>query len=181
MRQYNSPAVVTPKLFIPGLAPGFGFELDQIKAPPPGGGGTPSSALGPFDLSFVAGGSPGTLTPSMVPGTINSVIPSNYLSLPDINDTGTYYFVLSVTTLDGQIATASVALNGSAPAGIPVTMGTPPTAFDYLLGVVQDGIWFRTAPTGSLAAIPFETFRAGITSPPPGTLPYDIYYSWAVS
>lgn len=172
------PPVRTPKLFIPAQTPGFGFELDQIKSPPPGGTGTPSTGLGPFDLEFSPGGSPGDLTPFMRPGTVNSVIPSNYLSLPDISDTGAYYFVLSVTTLDGQIATASVALNGSPPAGIPVAMGVPPTAFDYLIGAVVDGVWFRAAPTGSLDAIPFETFRTGIINPTPGTLPYDIWYSW---
>ncbi len=160
--------------------PGFGFELDQIKSPLTSGAGTPTSTLGPFDLTFTPGGSPGDLTPSMRPGTINSVIPSNYLSIPDIADTGTFYFVLSVTTLNGQIATASVALNGSPPAGIPVTAGTPPTSFDYLIGVVQDGVWFRSAAAGSFIATPVDAFHAAIVSPAPGTLPYDIYYTWSV-
>ncbi len=172
-------AVRTPKLFIPAKVPGFGFELDQIKSPPPGGGSS-APTEGPFDLTFTPGASPGDLTPSMRPGTINSVVPTGYLSLPDIADTGTFYFILSATALDGQIATASVAFSGSPPAGIPVTMGTPPTAFDFLLGVVQDGVWFRTAAVGSKTATPAETFKAGITSPPPGTLPYDIYYTWSV-
>ncbi len=171
--------VVTPELFIPAKTPGFGFEIDQIKSPPPGGGGTPA-AVDPFDLSFTPS-SPGNITPVMVPGTINSVIPSNYLSLPDIADTGTFFFILSVTTLNGQIASATVATSGSAPSGIGTTMGVPPTSFDYLIGVVQDGVWFRTAPTGSFTATPIEAFRASITNPAPGTLPYDIYYTWTVT
>ncbi len=176
----NAPMVV-PKLFIPGRTPGISLELDAIKSPPPGGAGTPTSSLGPFDLEFSAGGSPGDLTPTMIPGAINGVAPSNFIGIPDISDTGVYYFVLSATALDGQIVSCTVALVGSPPAGIPVTLGTPPTAFDFLLGVVVDGVWFRTASTGSLTATPIETFRAGITSPPPGTLPYEIYYSWSVT
>jgi hypothetical protein len=161
----------------------FDRQIDTIKSPDsaPSAGGGGGATPEPFDLSFTAGGSPSDLTPTMRPGTINSVIPSNYLSIPDFSDTGTFYFVLSVTALNGQIVSATVALNGSAPAGIPVTMGVPPTAFDFLIGVVQDGVWYRSAPAGSFTAVPFETFRAGITSPPPGTLPYDIYYSWGVT
>lgn len=162
------------------LHPGFGLEVDQILGPTASGGGTPSATEGPFDLTFTPGVAPGDLTPAMVPGQINSVIPSNYLSLPDIADTGTFYFVLSVTTVDGQIATASVDLVGSPPSGIPVTLGVPPTAFDVLLGVVQDGVWFRTTGVGNKTATPFETYRVGIINPAPGTLPYDIYYSWSV-
>ncbi len=157
----------------------FGRDLDIIESPPPAGSGS-STPASPFDLSFTPS-SPGNITPIMVPGTINSVIPSNYLSLSDIADTGTFFFILSVTTLNGQIATASVSLAGSAPAGIGTTMGVPPTAFDFLIGVVQDGVWFRTAPTGSFTATPIEAFRASITNPAPGTLPYDIYYTWTVA
>lgn len=160
--------------------PGFGLELDQILGPTASGGGTPTSTTGPFDLVLTPS-SPGNMSVAMIPGTINSVIPSNYLSIPDIADTGTFYFVLSVTVVNGQIATASVALNGSAPSGIPVTLATPPTSFDFLVGVVQDGIWFRSAPSGSFTATPFETYRVGLVNPAPGTLPYEIYYSWSVA
>lgn len=156
-------------------------ELDKILGPTSSGGGTPSDPLGPFDLTFTPGVAPGDLTPSMRPGTINSVIPSNYLSIPDFADTGTFYFVLSVTTLNGQVVSCTVALNGSPPAGIPVAAGTPPTSFDFLIGVVQDGVWYRSAPTGSFTATPLDVFHAAIVSPAPGTLPYDIYYSWAIT
>ncbi len=173
--------MVVPKLFIPGRTPGISLELDAIKSPPPGGAGTPASTIGPFDLEFTAGASPGDLTPSMRPGTINSVIPSNYLSIPDFADTGTFYFVLSVTALNGQVVSCTVALSGSPPAGIPVTAGAPPTSFDFLIGVVQDGVWFRSAPSGSFTATPVDAFHAAIVAPAPGTLPYDIYYTWAVT
>lgn len=161
--------------------PGFGFEIDQIKSPLASGAGTPTSSIGPFDLTFTPGVNPGDLTPSMRPGTINSVIPSNYLSIPDFSDTGTFYFILSVTALNGQVVSCTVALAGSPPAGIPVTPGTPPTSFDFLIGVVQDGVWFRSAPAGSFAAVPLDAFHAAIVSPAPGTLPYDIYYTWSVT
>lgn len=176
----SGPAVVTPDLVARRSVSQFDRDLDIIESPPPGGGGGGAS-LGPFDLTFTAGTLPGDIKPTMFPGSINSVIPSDYLSLPDIAETGEFYFVLSVTVTDGQIATASVDLVGSPPAGIPVTLGAPPTSFDYLLGVVIDGVWFRSTGVGSKAAAPFETFRVGVVNPPPGTLPYEIYYSWSVA
>lgn len=173
----NAPAVVTPDLVTPRSVSQFDRDLDVIESPPPGGGGG-ASGPGPFDLEFTPSATPGELEVRMIAGTINAVIPSGYLSLPDILETGEYYLILSVTTADGQVASASVSLTGSPPTGIPVTLGTPPTSFDVLLGVVEDGVWFRTCAVGNKVATPFETFRTGIINPAPGTLPYEIYYSW---
>lgn len=175
----SRPPVEVPDLRDP-RRPGFGLELDQIKSPLASGGGGGGAAPGPFDLTFEPSVTPGELVVTMIPGQINGVIPSDYLSLPDILDVGEYYLVLSVTAVDGQIATASIDLVGSPPAGIPVTLGVPPTAFDLLIGVVIDGVWFRSTAVGNKVATPLETFRAGIINPPPGTLPYEIYYSWSV-
>lgn len=172
------PAVTTPKLFIPAKTPGFGFELDQIKSPPPGGGGTPPTEL-PFDVSFDTAGDPRDTF--VRPGTINGVLPTNFDDTFSLAASGVYYLVLNVTASDGEIASATLSFDGSPPAGIPTLQGQPPTAFAYLLGVVVDLVWYRTIGNGSLAAAGSEVFRVSKTSPSPGTLPYDIYYTWVIT
>lgn len=155
-------------------------SIDSFAIPQGGGGTAAAAGPGPFDLSFSAGSEAGLLAVAAIPGTINSIIPSNIFSLGEINDTGTYYFVISATVSNGQVASATLALDGSAPAGIGSAQGAPPTAFDYLIGVVVDGTWYRSAPAGSLAATPLEVFRVEKETLVPGTLPYDIWYSWSV-
>jgi hypothetical protein len=161
---------------IPGVPrrPGFGLEVDQILGPTSSGGGTPSSPL-PFDVEIV-----GT-SATVIPGTINGLLATNYDSVFTITNPGVYFVTLSVTATDGQLGSSTISFAASAPAAVPVVQGQPPTTFDYLLGIVVDGVWFRVIGQGSLAAAGSEVFRVSKTSPAPGTLPYDIWYTWNIT
>lgn len=172
MTPLSQPVVPVSKLS-ERKTPGFGFELDQIKSPPPGGSG--GSTAFPFDVNI--SGTDATV----VPGTINGLIPTNYADTFTIANPGTYYVTLSVTATDGQLGSATLSFAASPPAAVPVVQGQPPTTFDYLLGVVVDGVWFRVIGPGSLAAAGAEVFRVSKTSPAPGTLPYDIWYTWNIT
>lgn len=151
-----------------------GFATEWTKTS--GGGG--SSPL-PFDVDL--SGSGASVTAFFFPGTINGLLPTNYTDTFTLDDSLVYFATLSVTASDGEIASCTLSFPTSAPAGIPTVLGQPPTTFDYLLGIVALGVWYRTIGDGSLTAVGQEMFRIDKASPAPGTLPYEIYYSWAIS
>lgn len=168
-----SPTFQAPLPAVPRSA-GFGNELDAIKSPlsaPGGGGSTP----GAYDVDIT-----GT-SAVVLPGTINGLLASNYATVFTITNPGIYFVTLSVTATDGQLGSATLSFAATPPAAIPVVMGAPPTAFDFLLGIVVDGVWFRVIGPGGLSAAGAESFRVSKTSPAPGTLPYDIWYTWNVT
>lgn len=161
------------------LSLGIGIDtIAQYQLISDGGSGGGSTPVYPFDVSLTGSG---TLTAAVQPGTINGLIPSNFLSTFSISALATGYLVLSVTTSGGQVTGAVLSLPSSPPVGVPVNMGQPPTTFDYLLGAVVNGVWFRVIGPGSLAAASVEAFRVTKTAPAPGTLPYDIYYTWNIT
>ncbi len=143
----------------------------------PGGGG--GSGPFPFDVDLV-GAAPGTSDASIRPGTINGIVPADILDVTNLDDTLVYYLVLSVTVADGAITGATIAFTTTAPDPVPTALGEPPLAFDYVIGLVVLGEWFRTIGNGSLFAAPEEAFRVDKTAPAPGTLPYEIWYTWAL-
>lgn len=152
-----------------------GFQTEWTKTA--GGGG---SDLQPFDV--VLSGSGASMSAVVRPGTLNGILPTNYDTIfTPLDDSLVYFVTLSATATDGEIGTCTLSFPTTAPAGIPTNLGQPPTAFDYLLGVVSLGVWFRAIGPGSLTAVGQEMFRIDKVSPAPGTLPYEIYYSWAMS
>ena len=155
----------------------FDREIDTIENPAGvgGGGGGPY----PFDAILTADpGTPGYSIATIQPGTINGILPSNYSTTYTLDDTLVYFLVASVTVSAGQITAVTLSMPTSPPAGVPVNMGQPPLSFTYLLGVVVDGVWYRVIGNGSLSAISTDVYHTDKTSPSPGTLPYDIWYTW---
>ena len=167
----------------------FDRSIDEITSPPsPGasaGGGGGSSGPYPFDVSFTAGSDSSHKTATVRPGTLNGLVPTNILTTADLDVTLDYYLILSGVAADGEISSCSLSFSTSAPSPMPVTVGEPPTSFDYVLGMILgDGsacTWYRTIGNGSLQAIGSEVFRVPKASPSPGTLPYDLYWTWLLS
>jgi hypothetical protein len=158
----------------------FSDTEDGFHSPVAGGGGG-GITLYPFDVEFGAGSDGSHSAGTVRPGTLNGLLPSNFTISDDLSNTGTYYLVLSATATDGEITGCTLAFSGSAPGALPVLQGQPPTTFDYLLGVIVDAQWFRTIGLGSLTANGVEVYRVSKTTPAPGTLPYDIYYTWGIT
>lgn len=145
--------------------------------PPYGSGGSESC---PFDLTI--GGTDGTEL-KVKPGTINSLLPSNVSStftLPANTSSYTRYLVLTASCSDGQVTSATLSVDSSAPSPPGVAMGLPPTSFKVLLGLIDTGKAYRTIACGSVSAKPVEAYRTDKASPVFGLSPYDIYYTWQI-
>jgi len=115
----------------------------------------------PLDLVLVDNG--GSYTGTFYPGTINGLLPSNYLALT-IPKTGTNYIILDVTLANAQVQTAVFSTSTSAPEGYPVTETTPPTNISILTHVVIDGAIFRVIGNGSQQLTPATMFYTDKTS-----------------
>lgn len=154
-----------------------------LSGAPGGGGGTTVNnllPLVPFEVTLADIGG-GDLEAVVNPGTVNNILATNWLTPFTISAAGTHYLVADVVTADAEVTSHTLAMDASAPPGIPPTMGLPPTSFSVLIGVIIAGVWHRTLGPGSITATPVEAYRTTKVSPAPGTLPYDVWYSWAVS
>lgn len=135
----------------------------------------------PFDVDLIDL-VPGTSkTATVRPGSINNIIPSNYLTPYTLLNATQYFVVLTVTVTANAVASCVLSMPTTAPTGIPVALAAPPTSFQVLLGVVIAGVWYRLIGDGSLSATTVEAFRVSKTAPAPGTLPYDLYYTWEIT
>lgn len=147
-----------------------------------GGGGTGPY---PFDVEFSAGSDADHRTAFVRPGTLNGLVPTDMLDTYDLDINNTYYLVLSGVAMDGEISSCTLEMEASAPGPMPVLLGEPPTSFDYVLGlIIGDGVdltWYRTIGNGSLIFSGSEVFRVPKATPTPGTLPYDLYWTWLAS
>lgn len=139
------------------------------------GSTTYSSLYSPFD-PIVTG-----TTFSIVPGTINNLIPSNYLTGVTIPSTGTKYICLSCATSSGAITSAELVADASAPAVISATASYPPTAFKLLLAIVINKVPTKVWGDGNIQALPLEVLRVNKTTPVAGEMVYTPYYTWGIS
>lgn len=129
----------------------------------------------PFDISIT-----GT-TAIFRAGTINGLLPSNYLTGVTVVASGTRYLVLNCTASNGQITAASFEADSSVPPALAPTAGQPPTSFKVLIGVSIDAVPFKVWGSGNIQAFGREMFRLAVASPVAGQLPYSIYYTWEFS
>lgn len=141
---------------------------------------TTTSPSYPFDLTLTDAGA--TYTGNFRPGTVNGLIPSNYLSLTGIAKTGTVYIKIAVTLTNAAVQTATFSATGTAPAAMPTSMGVPPTSVEILTHVVVNGTVFRVLGPGNPWLTPtsiFETDKSGTISP--GEKPTDVWYTYNLS
>lgn len=136
----------------------------------PGGGGGPC----PFDITVAAG------TATFRAGTINQLLPSNYLTGIAIPGVGTRYIVLNCTASNGEITSAAFAADSSPPPAITPYAGQPPVSFKVLIGVTINGAAVKVWGCGNITARPEEAFRLQKVTPVAGQVPYDVYYTWDI-
>jgi hypothetical protein len=136
-----------------------------------------SSSAYPFDITITETAGP-IYTATFRAGTINGLLPSNYLTGVVVSNPGTKYLVLNCTASNGQITAASFAAEASAPAAITPFAGQPPTSFAILIGITIDAEATKVWGNGNIQASGTESFRLQKVSPVAGQVPYDIYYTW---
>lgn len=140
---------------------------------------TPAS-LCPLDISVDDLGT-GNSKITFRAGTINQLLPSNYLTGIIVSNTGTFYLQLDLTAANGKITAASFSAQATPPNAIAPIAGTPPTSFSVLVGVLIGGFAIKVWGCGNIQALPQEAFRLQKVTPVAGQVPYDVYYTWNVT
>lgn len=142
-----------------------------------GGGpsGSPALAVAPSPFDLHLNGT--TLT--IQPGTVNNVLPSNYLT--GITVTGTAYISVECATNNGRITSASLVSDTAQPGSPIPAMGAPPTTFKVLIGIVSGGVATKVWGNANILAHCVEVYRAEKASPVAGQIPYDVYYTWEIT
>lgn len=158
----------------PYQLPGFLLPSAEVGTPPNEGGGIPIAETCPFDITIAAG------TATFRAGTINQLLPSNYLTGIAIPGSGVRYIVLDCTASNGQITSAVFAADSSPPPGLQPYAGEPPVAFKVLIGVTINGVGVKVWGCGNITATPVEAFRLQKVTPVAGQVPYDVYYLWDI-
>jgi hypothetical protein len=142
-----------------------------------------SAELYPWDAVIGTANSVSTLT--FIPGTINNFFPANMVETATntLAATGLYYCYVACTTTNAAVTNATVTVSTSAPTPIATTITTPPSSFNAIFGVIIDRVWYRTIPTSvsNMNATPTQSFVTDKASLDPGILPYNIWWTWAVT
>lgn len=115
------------------------------------------------------------------PGTLNGTVPTNIGTTFTVPTTGTRYLVLTGLASSGSVTSSSLTVTTTAPSMVAATLGYPPATFTVLLYVIVNQVLFRVIGSGSLYALPKESFRVQKSMTTPDLLPYDSYYNWLVS
>ena len=166
------------------LQPGVGYTLKNS----PGGaslvvGGKGGSSAPAAQQSFdVVMGSDenGTPTATIVPGTVNGILPSNIFDTFTLDTTSVWYFKATATT-DGKIVTAvELNVDSSPPDTQTPVPQAMPAAFDKLFAMVKDGKVFRMIPDGSITVGAQSLFVADRESWTPGKPMTETWYAWGV-
>ncbi len=134
----------------------------------------------PFDIT-IAPDETSALFATFRAGTINQLLPDNYLDGVEVPASGTKYLVLSCTVTSGAITGATFFADDDPPVALAPMAGEPPTAFDLLIGVSVNGLAIKVWGCGNIQAVPVEAFRLQKAVPVAGQVPYDVYYTWQFS
>ena len=111
------------------------------------------------------------------PGTLNSILPSNWDTEFNAAATGLYYAKAQITTNGTGITAVSIAIDTNPPSvQSPVKFGVA-TTISYLFGLFAEGSTFRAIGAGHITLAPAQWLVVSASpSAQPGEIPYDIFY-----
>ena len=169
------------------LQPGVGYTLKNS----PGGSslyiapGTGSQKTQRQPLDIILEGDPDNPTgylASIVPGTINGILPSNItdggnLAKFAISDDFTY-FTLHLVSNGKVLTAASIQTSTTAPDPPAYSVNAAPATYDYLFGVTYKGAVQRIIGLGSPTLTPTIVQIVPKSSATPGMRSFDNYYLW---
>jgi hypothetical protein len=152
-------------------------------APQRGGGGVATPRL-PWDLIAVPDPESTAENPpykvTVQPGTLNSILPTNWDDEFTCNATGLYYAKAVISTDGEAITGVSIDIDTSEPQSQSPQLFGIEASIEYLFGLFSEGQTYRVVGDGNIRL----SLQAGpIVNPPSprqfGELPYDIYYQLA--
>ena len=159
------------------LVEGGDFRFDGYRAHlRVNGGGTP---VQPHPWKTTRNDDGATKRVSVLPGTINSLVPTNIFSPLTISGTGTEYVVLTMTSTGGTPESASLSIETTYPVPSATSASEPPTVAKDVLVALNDGIIYQIRET-NLTATSVEVFQETVTNPSPSERQYIPWYRWEV-
>jgi hypothetical protein len=121
----------------------------------------------------------GTGNFTLICGTVNQFLPTNFIS--SLPYSGNTYVKLEVTASSGRVTGLTIVADSSPTSAPQVNQGGPPTNFEILVGVIINGVFFKTCQSLNFLAVPQESFRADRDPVVLGLFPQVIYYTWSVT
>lgn len=140
-----------------------------------GGGGSTC----PFEISVVAGATSGTLDVTVSPGTVNSLLPSNYADTFNVSASGLKFVKVNVTTDGAKVTSCALDVDTTAPTPAAPTPFALPELDTVAIGVIVNDTAYRMIGCGSVQLLGHEAYK--VDKDPPadaGQLPYTPYYVW---
>lgn len=133
----------------------------------------------PWDLKATQNpNNPSQYTVTVVPGTINGVLPSNWSSDFTCNSTGVYYAKAVLATDGENITGVTIEINTSAPTQQEPQPYAIASEVEYLFGLFSAGQVYRTIGSGHITLAPKIWLVTEKASPPAaGESPYVITYA----
>lgn len=160
---------------------GLNSTILRIKPSVSEGGTATAAETGPcpFDMTIVADVTPPSIDLTFFPGKINEYIPSNLMDTFVLDPT-TFYWVKINCTTDGKAITGATIVIDTNPSAILIPEADEaPSTFDYLLGVVNNGVAQKIIECGNITANPVQVFTEDKPDPTVGLSPYIRWWSWA--
>lgn len=149
----------------------------------PGGGGEAGRSY-PFDATVIpdeveGDGEPTTGKVRLVVGTVNNLMPTNMLDEFPISLSDFYYIVVSATSDGENITSSTISVRTTEATPQVATPAGMPILVDIVVGVIKDGVPYRTVGLGSIRLTGAVQFTVQKELPiEPGELPYVQYNIW---
>jgi hypothetical protein len=145
-----------------------------ITVPPSKGG---ASSKGPWDIIATAPTSGTGVDLTVIAGTLNGILPSNYDQEFNVATSGLFYAKAVISTDGKNISSVSIAIDGTSPATQEAQEFAIESSIEYLFGVIADGSPHRVIAEGHIEAYTYMWLLATADAPVlAGESPYKIYY-----
>jgi hypothetical protein len=162
-----------------------GTRISALDSFVSGSGGGAATAPQPWDLISRRDPESDPENPSYLvtvrPGTVNSVLPSNWQTEGEAKDVqcnnSDLYYGKAVIATDGtDITGVTVALDTSPPEFQQATASGFAESVEYLFGLFYEGVAYRLAPPGQIKLDSSLWMITDKESPSPGASPYIFHY-----
>lgn len=118
-------------------------------------------------------------TLTLLPGTINSVVPSNIFAEFTITGSGIEFVVVTLSITSDSPNSALISIESTPPIPSLTTEGSVPAEAKDVVAIVNDGVVYQIRNT-NIYAQSYEVFRNPVAAPVYGELNYVPWYRWEI-